>query len=54
MVHGPHDEEGNDPRQILKDGRGECEVRGRDLRIAVGDMDPSTFRQAWIVPAFRA
>jgi hypothetical protein len=44
--HGPHEEPGNDPRQILKDGCAECEYRAAHPMQALGHMDPSTFRRA--------
>lgn len=45
-AHDAHDHVGNDPRQILKDGCAECERRGADPLLALGHMDPDTFRRA--------
>jgi hypothetical protein len=33
--------------QILHDGCGECELRGRDLSLSIGSMDRGRFALAW-------
>lgn len=45
-AHDAHDHPGNDPRQILKDGCPECELRGADPLMAIRHMDPQRFREA--------
>ena len=39
---------GYDPQQIWFDGCQECELRSRDLPMAVLHLDPMRFRQAWL------
>jgi hypothetical protein len=48
MSHVYHDAlEGFDARQILHDGCGECEHRGKDLREALAHLDSNNFHRAW-------
>lgn len=48
MVHGPHiNQPGYDERQILHDGCGECEARGRNISAALNAMDKGRFVAAW-------
>jgi len=43
--HGAH--ENYDERQILHDGCGECEYRGKHIESALAHMDRDTFARAW-------
>lgn len=48
MAHDYHDGlPGYSPAQILHDGCGECEARGRNLSLAIGSMDKGRFALAW-------
>ena len=48
MAHDYHEgQPGYSPAQILHDGCGECEARGRNLNIAIGSLDKGRFALAW-------
>jgi hypothetical protein len=48
MMHSYHQAcPGYSPAQILHDGCGECEDRGRNLALAIGSMDKGCFVLAW-------
>ncbi len=48
MTHDYHDGlPGYSEAQILHDGCGECEARGRNLNIAIGSLDKGRFALAW-------
>jgi hypothetical protein len=36
------------PGQILYDGCEECEARGKDVSMALANLDPSRFAAAWM------
>jgi hypothetical protein len=38
---------GYSPGQILHDGCGECEMRGKDPAVAIGHLDQGNFARAW-------
>ncbi len=38
---------GYSPEQLLHDGCGECEARGKDLGVAIGSLDRSRFMRSW-------
>jgi hypothetical protein len=38
---------GYSPAQILHDGCGECEIRGRSVSLAIASMDKGRFALAW-------
>jgi hypothetical protein len=48
MAHAYHESlSGYDPRQILFDGCRECGHRGKDVEVALANMDNETFARAW-------
>lgn len=48
MAHDYHDGlPGYSPAQILHDGCGECEFRGRNINHAINSMDRGRFALAW-------
>jgi hypothetical protein len=48
MVHDYHDALlGYSEAQILHDGCGECEARGRNVNLAISSMDKGRFVKAW-------
>lgn len=54
MTHTYHDGlPGYDPAQILHDGCDECEQRGRDVELALANMDTHTFERAWVRAGMR-
>jgi len=47
-VHDYHEAQpGYSASQILHDGCGECEARGKDVSRAIGSMDKGRFALAW-------
>lgn len=47
MSHGPHALPSNSPRQIFKDGCGECEYRAQSRDHGIASLDQAQFAHAW-------
>jgi hypothetical protein len=48
MMHDYHQAlPGFDERQILHDGCAECEHRGKDVPVALANLDSARFEKAW-------